>query len=123
MKLVVVFLLAAVINLHATAAEDILQPLVQLEGMKYTKARAKIVAAGWRPDYHPVIQEWEKRLQKHYPELQACASDRPVCSMQFVRKNGACLKAIVIGESPEEYRLQHLSHECDNRWPPATLER
>ena len=54
-----------------------------LEGKAYKAVRAKILAAGWKPDNRTASTESEKALQKQYPELRYCAVDRPLCSLYF----------------------------------------
>ena len=92
-------------------AKDLLESLLDSE---YRTARAKIIAAGWRPEHRRAALEWTRLLQKWYPELHDCASDRPVCSMFFKRERGACLRVIVGGDVPALYRVVQIARECDN---------
>jgi len=108
-----IFMFAAVTFSTVTAARDDLKIPPSLVGTKYSIARARILASGWRPDYRSADMEREKVLQKQYPELRHCAGDRPVCALFFVGKKGACLKVIVKGESPDEYRVDFIDRECD----------
>lgn len=85
-----------------------------LKGKPYTAARAKILAAGWKPDYRPAVMEADQVVQKLYPELRDCAVGRPLCSLSFVGKTGSCLRVITRGETPDEYRVEAVLHECDN---------
>jgi len=85
-----------------------------LAGKAYKAVRAKILAAGWRPDYRTASMEWEKALQKRYPELRHCAVDGPFCSLSFTGKNGSCLRVVTRGEAPEEYRVEAVIRECDD---------
>ena len=108
-----IFMLAAFACSTVTAATDDLKIPASLVGTEYSIARARILASGWRPDYRSADMEREKVLQKQYPELRHCAGDRPVCALFFVGKKGACLKVIVKGESPDEYRVDFIDRECD----------
>jgi hypothetical protein len=85
-----------------------------LEGKAYKAVRATILAAGWKPDYRTASVEWEKALQKRYPELRYCAVDGPLCSLYFTGKNGSCLRVVTRGEAPEEYRVVAVIRECDD---------
>jgi hypothetical protein len=85
-----------------------------LKGKPYTAARAKILAAGWKPDYRPAVMEADQAIQKLYPELRDCAVDRPLCSLSFVGKNRSCLTVITRGETADEYRVEAVLRECDN---------
>jgi len=98
----------------ATAAKSALKIPASLEGKAYKTARAKIIAAGWRPDYRTASMEWEKAVQRRYPELRYCAVDRPLCALYFTGKNGSCLKVVTRGEAPEEYRIETVARECDD---------
>jgi hypothetical protein len=88
-----------------------------LEGKAYKTVRAKIIAAGWEPDNRTASMEWEKALQKRYPESRYCAVDRPLCSLYFTGKDGACLKIVTRGETPETYRVEAVVRECDDAAP------
>jgi hypothetical protein len=85
-----------------------------LEGKTYKAVRVKVLAAGWKPDYQTASLEWEKALQKRYPELRYCAVDRPLCSLYFTGKNGSCLRVVARGEAPEEFRVEAVIRECDD---------
>jgi hypothetical protein len=85
-----------------------------LKGKPYTAARAKILAAEWKPDYRPAVMEADQAVQKLYPELRDCAVDRPLCSLSFVGKNRSCLRVIIRGETADEYRVAAVLRECDN---------
>lgn len=108
-----IFMFAAFTCSTVSAARDRLKIPASLEGTKYSIARSRILASGWRPEYRSADVEWVKDLQKRYPELRHCAIDRPVCALFFVGKNGACLKVIVKGESPDEYRVDFIGRECE----------
>jgi len=98
----------------AVAVEKAQKIPVSLEGKVYKAARAKILAAGWKPDYRAARTEWEQAVQKQYPELRYCAVDRPLCSLYFIGKNRACLRVITRGETAEEYQVEAVMRECDN---------
>jgi hypothetical protein len=98
----------------AVAGEKAPKIPTSLEGKAYKAVRAKIIAAGWRPDYRAASMEWEQAVQKQYPELRYCALDRPLCSLFFIGKNRACLRVITRGETAEEYRVEAVMRECDN---------
>jgi len=88
-----------------------------LEGKAYKAVRTKILAAGWKPDNRTASTEGENALQKQYPELRYCAVDRPLCSLYFTGKDGACLKIVTRGETPETYRVEVVVRECDGAAP------
>lgn len=96
------------------AAEKALKIPTALEGKIYKTVRAKILAAGWKADHRTANMEWEKALQKRYPELRYCAVDSPRCSLYFTGKNGSCLRVVTRGETPEEFLVEDVSRECDN---------
>jgi len=98
----------------SNAPQDAMNLAESLLFTEYRTARPKIVAAGWRPDYRRSAQEWTRFLQKSYPELRDCASNRPVCAMFFSGENGSCLKVIVSGDFPAMYRVAQVERECDN---------
>jgi hypothetical protein len=87
------------------------------EGKTYTAVRAKILAAGWKPDHRIASMESEKAVQKRYPELRYCAVDSPLCSLYFTTKSGSCLKVVTRGEAPDEYRVAAVTRECDDVAP------
>jgi hypothetical protein len=98
----------------AVAGEKAPNIPASLEGKAYKAVRARILAAGWRPDYRAVSMEWEQAVQNQYPELRYCAIDRPLCSLYFIGKNRACLNVIIRGEAPEKYRVEAIMRACDN---------
>jgi len=108
------FLLSGFGHPLAFAEEQTPKIPASLKGKLYAAARAKILAAGWKPDYRPAIMEAEQAVQKRYPELRECAVDRPLCSLSFVGKNGSCLRVITRGETADEYRVEAVVRECDN---------
>ena len=85
-----------------------------LEGKAYKAVRAKILAAGWKPDNRTASTESEKALQKRFPELRYCAVDSPLCSLYFTGKDGTCLRIVTRGEAPETYRVEVVVRECDD---------
>lgn len=99
---------------HVVAAEKTPRIPTALEGKTYKAVRAKILAAGWRPDYRRASVGWEKAVQKRYPELRYCAVDGPLCSLYFTGKNASCLRVVTRGEAPEEYRVETVTRECDD---------
>lgn len=98
----------------SAASGDAMDLPESLQGTEYRTARAKLIAAGWRPDYRPAPTEWNGLLQKWYPELHDCAGDRPVCAMLFKREKGSCLKVIATGDVPALYWVQQVERACDD---------
>jgi hypothetical protein len=112
-----VLVLVVLSDAPALAAEKAPKIPAALEGKAYKAVRAKILAAGWKPDYRPANMQWEKAFQRQYPEFRYCAVDSPLCSLYFTTKDGSCLKVVTRGETPKEYRVEAVIRECDDIAP------
>lgn len=98
----------------AVAAEKALKIPTAFDGKAYKTVRAKILAAGWKPDYRTTNMEWKKALQTRYLELRYCAVDSPLYSLYFTGKNGSCPRVVTRGEAPKEYRAEGIRSECND---------
>jgi len=86
-----------------------------LVGKDYMSARKVLIRNGWGPISHidSQMMDWEKEIQRKFPELDNCATDRPVCSLSF-RKHGKCLRVITWGEDMKSFTVNAIAHDCSN---------
>lgn len=77
----------------------------KLEGMSYNKARAMILAYGWKPLAHKCMQV-EPSVCARYPEIEICQMISPgTCEMEFSKSN-RCLSIEAI-EGPPDPAINH----------------
>lgn len=85
-----------------------------LVGKSYASARKVLIKNGWKPfSQNPMnLMDWEKRIQSKYPEFDACAGDRPVCSFSFVAKHSKCVRVITLGEELKSFTVNAIAYDC-----------
>jgi hypothetical protein len=84
-----------------------------LIGRDYSAARKILIKEHWILLHHSEVQtmEYDKKVQRKYPEMDGCAMDKPVCSFSF-KKAGRCMRVITWGEEIEAFTVNAIVHDC-----------
>jgi hypothetical protein len=97
-------------------------PLALHTGERFTIARAKLYAYGWRADpaAHAATGEYDgfDRLlvQAGYAEVDYCSIGKSFCVLQYTKGN-ACLRLHTRGEEIRLMTVERWTNECREKGP------
>lgn len=86
-------------------------------GESFVKARARLLAEGWRADPRAHLASGEYMgldrllVQSGYMEVDYCSAGKSFCTFQYT-KGEACLRVQTQGEQIRSMKIEHWSNEC-----------
>lgn len=102
-------------------------------GESFVKARARLLAAGWRADSRSHLSSGEYMgldrllVQNGYSEVDYCSVGKSLCVLQYTKRE-ACLRVHTQGEQILSMKVEHWSNDCrepgtdeQSQAPPADV--